>query len=451
MRKYLNDRLQQTGFPPPLNIGADKGTSRHRTRQFLMALTIVPDSESFLQPVYIGQPVVKDPSGPGVSASIKEGLDNFGITAFQIEASSHDEQYYHLSVPEGLKQLYNLPDQFISTPDPLHRAGTVDVHIRKDETFEWMNKIFGICKDIYNKFNWGKNYELMVETCDEIEKNMAQLANFQTTRFANSIRFVVINVRADYETLLRCLVKIQDNLKNSGDSKDQEKFRDARRLHDLIKNKKFCMNLSGLTDVYDEFGSFVNVIQKVNVLPHERYDGAMKVLAKIAKMKNQISNQDKCVENGICLWPNYHEDQIKLRESGTYQNVKVEKDRDTRLYQTRLAVVAEMAEVEKDPVNQAEDNIRILVTRLEKNLREEVFSETTVESIEKIRFVTDLRSLSKEVMDKGRVYVGATKADEFLKNVRVITASLDDVPGHEIKENYKRFLAKLEDYLVGKD
>ena len=82
----------------------------------------------------------------------------------------------------------------------------------------------------------------MVETCDEIDKNMAQLANFQTTRFANSVRFVVINVREDYESLLRCLTKIQDNLREASENKDQEKFRDAKRLHALIKNKRFCMS-----------------------------------------------------------------------------------------------------------------------------------------------------------------------------------------------------------------
>ena len=60
---------------------------------------------------------------------------------------------------------------------------------------------------------------------------MAQLANFQTTRFANSVRFIMINLRTDYEILLRCLVKIQDNLRDSGDNEDQEKFNNAKRLH----------------------------------------------------------------------------------------------------------------------------------------------------------------------------------------------------------------------------
>ena len=72
-------------------------------------------------------------------------------------------------------------------------------------------------------------------------------------------------------------MKIQDNLRDSGDNKDQEKFNDVKRLHDMIKNKRFCMNLSGLTDVYGEFG------QKVDI----------KILHQMVQMKNQLSFHEK--------------------------------------------------------------------------------------------------------------------------------------------------------------
>ena len=122
----------------------------------MTALTVVPDAENLLQPIYIGQPIVKDHTGVGVAESIKNGLDKFGISSVQVEASSHDGQYYHLSVPEALSDLYKLNDRFVSTVDPLHKAGTVDSHIRKDATYAWMVKIFTACRELYNKFNWGK-------------------------------------------------------------------------------------------------------------------------------------------------------------------------------------------------------------------------------------------------------------------------------------------------------
>ncbi len=390
MSTFLTSRMVQTGHLPPVNVGADKGTNRHRTRQFMTALTVVPDAEELLQPIYIGQPIVKDHTGQGVASSIKDGLDKFGILSVQLEASSHDGQYFHLSVPEALCKLYDLDNRFVSTIDPLHRAGTVDTHIRKENTFQWMVKTFSTCKELYNKFNWGKNYEFLVDTCQELEMNMAQLVTFQTTRFANSIRLVVINLRTDYEAVILCLIKIQEYFKRSSNSKDQEKRNDATRLLGFIQNKRFCMHLSGLADVYDMFGMFVNVVQKVNVLPHERYDNSIKVLDKMAKMKS-VSSHDQCKENQ-CLWPRYHTDVKEILENRTYQNVKIENDTSASMYQTRFAVAQNTANVQRDPIKQAQDNLQILVTRLEKDLRAEVFPKDTVELIERIRFLTDLKS-----------------------------------------------------------
>ena len=67
MSLFFNIRMTQTGFLPPINIGADKGTSHHRIRQFIIAVTIIPDADKFIQPVYIGQPVVKQLDGKGIA------------------------------------------------------------------------------------------------------------------------------------------------------------------------------------------------------------------------------------------------------------------------------------------------------------------------------------------------------------------------------------------------
>ena len=100
------------------------------------------------------QPVVKQHDGKGIALSIKDGLDTFGIKGEKHEGSSHDGQYSHLSVPTYLHSLYDLTESFFSTTVPLHLAGTTDVHMRKDPSFQWMVKLFLTCKDLYNKFNW---------------------------------------------------------------------------------------------------------------------------------------------------------------------------------------------------------------------------------------------------------------------------------------------------------
>ena len=53
-----------------------------------------------------------------------------------------------------------------------------------------MVQVHALEKDLYCQFNFGKNRELMIQICEDMELRMKQLANFSTTRFANSIRNV---------------------------------------------------------------------------------------------------------------------------------------------------------------------------------------------------------------------------------------------------------------------
>lgn len=251
---------------------------------------------------------------------------------------------------------------------------------------------------------------------------------------------------------MHCLVKIQEHYKDSSDSKDVEKRNDAVRLLGLIKNKRFCMHLSGLADIYNMFGMFVNVVQKVNVLPHERYDSAIQVLDTMAKMKS-LTPHEKC-ETESCLWPSYHKDvrdDRKMIENEASQNIKIDKNSSSAHYQTRFAKNAAAAGLQTDPIKQTQDNILLLVTRLEKDLRAEVFDETTVKLIEKIRLLTDLKSLAKEILKRGHVIVAAQNCKLFVENVKAVTNSLDDVPDEELRDAYRRFLHKLEDYVKNKD
>ena len=134
------------------------------------------DSDEVLQVIYIGQPVVENHDGNGIAASIKSGLDLFKIHPTQIEGASFDGQYFHLSVPQHLASQYGLnASTFISTWDPMHRAGLVDAAIRKDETFCWLITVQMTCQSIFKRFNWGKNYELLVKACKILDTPMQVL------------------------------------------------------------------------------------------------------------------------------------------------------------------------------------------------------------------------------------------------------------------------------------
>ena len=84
------------------------------------------------------------------------------------------------------------------------------------------------------------------------------------------------------------------------------------------------------------------------------------------------------------------------------------------MYQTRFAKNEAAAALQTDPIKQTHDNLLLLLTRLEKDLRTEVFDETTVKLIERIRFLAYLKSLAKEILKEGHVVVAAKNGRLFV-------------------------------------
>ena len=76
----------------------------------------------------------------------------------------------------------NISETFISTWDPHHKIGVIENQIRKDKDFVWLVDLTALCQDIYGKFNWGKNYQALVEMCDYLGMKMRHLKKFSTTR-----------------------------------------------------------------------------------------------------------------------------------------------------------------------------------------------------------------------------------------------------------------------------
>lgn len=137
---------------------------------------------------------------------------------------------------------------------------------------------------------------MLVDVCNDMEMDMRALQTFSQTRFANSIRYwafdlhlfllwytkheikivfsfrmVTINLREDFAAVIQCLHTIERDLENQPSTQNREKLADARRILKSIKNKQFGLELSGISDAYDQFGKLVNVVQKVDLLPFERY------------------------------------------------------------------------------------------------------------------------------------------------------------------------------------
>ena len=366
-----------------------------------------------------------------------------------------------------MKELIGLPDQFFCTHDPLHKSEILDAHIRKDPSFVWLTNVQEICSEIYRKFNWGKNHELLIETCNQLKMTLASLTKFSKTRFANSIRNVTINIRKDFQAIVECLKELAKG-KESCIEKIREKGQDADRILKKICNKKFVLQLSGISDIYDVFGKIVNTCQIVDKLPYERYDEVNKAVDELKNMSNHLDHSE-CVKsykkskefvgsfpesdkiNGHCKWPTYHADVSDLNTHGKYQRIEIKNSFEKKSIETRLVKRAEEIRLTKDVGKIVETELLSLVKRLHKDLSSEIFEDKTVEVIELTRNVCDLKSIAEKVDEKGAVLVGLLTEDLFVNSARQITNTIEEIPDDILKSSYKKFLNVLENHIKNKE
>ena len=101
---------------------------------------------------------------------------------------------------------------------------------------------------------------------------MKKLTNFQMTRFANSVRFVFVNLRVDSSAVQLALLNIIASKESSSAVKDRGKAEEAKCVLRKINPWVFCFSLSGCADIYNVYDIFSNICREVNLLPHKRLD-----------------------------------------------------------------------------------------------------------------------------------------------------------------------------------
>ena len=91
---------------------------------------------------------------------------------------------------------------------------------------------------------------------------------------------------------MTCLETDIVNAIANADSRAREKG--DKELKGKILDVHFLLNLSGLADVYEQFGAIVNIAQMVHLLPHERYELYMDAVDKLDNMAKCLSDHSKC-------------------------------------------------------------------------------------------------------------------------------------------------------------
>ena len=95
------------------------------------------------------------------------------------------------------------------------------------------------------------------------------------------------------------------------------------------------MSLSGLSDIYEQFGVIVQVTQMVHLLQHEIMDlynksvDSLRSIALSVDHKNCAQFSEKDAKRK-CLWPLYHADMQSFKEKGTVRDLPIQNKHGVR-------------------------------------------------------------------------------------------------------------------------
>ena len=212
------------------------------------------------------------------------------------------------------------------------------------------------------------------------------------------------------------------------------------------------MSLSGTSEINENFGHIANLCQKVDILPHERYDSVISGIDHFLAMVAAVSH-DNCLDtirelkskgkieessSAKCLWPRYHGCLEELQSLTTFKGVEIKAEHETKSFNTRLArkdndmTLATTADVI------VKTNLLSLIKRLEADLRKDTFGKEIVAVIELIRNATDFKSLAVEVNSIGYIQTAHKHGIKFVDSARKITNTHCSNPLLPFLQKYKQ-------------
>ena len=153
------------------------------------------------------------------------------------------------------------------------------------------------CREMFQLFNWGANYEKLREATALWRLSLSNLVTF-SARFANSKRKVFKNIHHEFAPIT-CITCLEKQIASGMISKDiiaRDKGINARTLKGKILNVDFLLCLSGLVDIYEQFGVIVQVTQMVHLLPLERMDLYRKIVGKQAQLRAAMETAARIIK-----------------------------------------------------------------------------------------------------------------------------------------------------------
>ncbi|CAB4012781.1 Hypothetical predicted protein [Paramuricea clavata] len=263
---------------------------------------------------------------------------------------------------------------------------------------------------------------------------------FSETRFANHARKLYVSFREDFPAIIRTLEEVQlENME--GNSDDRKKATHASDLSDKILNKRFTVILSGLCDIYEVFGHGVNILQTVDMLPHDKFDRFHSVVIEEIKTLGSY--------RGIPMAQSYGEEiNTRMGERRAARNARDEQQGIVivKAQQDLQKLVQRMYECLHNRVHDEGDKsmlktLRPIIHGWEKEELQEmpemsnkVYDEGDKSMLKNLRPIIDLRSLALKVKQKGAAHVLALDGELFTKVSKQLATNIVDVPDSEIQD-----------------
>ena len=176
--------------------------------------------------------------------------------------------------------------------------------------FEWLTNMTTVIGKGVNKVAWGKDWKSFFDICQELQEDpestfkMKRPAKFSETKFADHSHEVYDKLRNNFKPFVMLLEKDkEEGVRGSSDQK--KKALEADEIQGKIMNWMFDFSLSGTTDVYKVYRKISCILQRVNILPHDKYDCFNTYLNEFCAMLETVS-----FRNCPCLPEDWDEEKI---------------------------------------------------------------------------------------------------------------------------------------------
>ena len=201
----------------------------------------------------------------------------------------------------------------------------------------------------------------------------------------------------------------------AADQQIRKRGQEARELKGAFLNQQTILQLAGLTDIYNIFGTLVKISQEYSLFPHQRlekFDKTVEIMKSISEHLNVTDCSDK-----NCLMKYYHQSCLSMSKDGKIQNVFVP-DRFptkaaglnsiTRSRGTTRRIIVNNDTEEEDDYNLEDDGdfyknindrLKVFATKLAEKISSDIIDVKDRQLIIKTRDILDIPKILVEMKE----------------------------------------------------